>query len=146
MTIADHNPRDVIHHLIYLANQNDAVRAMLLTSTRAQPEAAPDIFSDYDVVLVLADIHPFFSDRSWLSDFGEVLVVYWYPIDPEPDYGIEQTGNVAQYTDGLKIDFRLWPVALLERIAQGPVLPPGLDAGATPLLVHHFKNNDPPNG
>lgn len=36
-----------------------------------------DILSDYDVILIVQDIHPFVTDRTWLNDFGDVLVVYW---------------------------------------------------------------------
>ena len=68
----------------------------------------------------LKDIHPFFEDRSWLEDFGEVLVVYWDPIYSDPDYGIEKFANVTQYADELKIDFTLWPVELLRKIIQAP--------------------------
>jgi len=85
-------------------------------------------------VLVVEDIRPFFEDHSWLYDFGEVLVAYWDPIYPDPDHGIEQTGNVVQYADGLKIDFSLWPVALLRRIVWASVLPDELDVGYTVLL------------
>lgn len=125
---------DVLRRLIRWADRREAVRAMLLTSTRAIPHAPVDTYSDYDVVLVVGDIGPFFVERTWLGDFGEVLVVYWDPIAPEPEYGVEQAGNVTQYADGLKIDFRLWPVALLQRIAQGPALPSELDAGYRVLL------------
>jgi len=107
---------------------------MLLTSTRANPSAPVDALSDYDVVLVVEDIHPLFTDRSWLEDFGEVLVAYWDPVYPEHDHGIEQTGNVTQYADGLKIDFRLWPIVLARRIAQSPVLLADLDVGYAVLL------------
>jgi aminoglycoside 6-adenylyltransferase len=107
---------------------------MLLTSTRANPHASVDAFSDYDVVLVVTDIHPFFEDRTWLQDFGPVLVVYWDPIHPAPDYGIEQVANVIQYKDGLHIDFTLWPVELMRRIAAAPVLPADLDVGYAILV------------
>jgi aminoglycoside 6-adenylyltransferase len=129
-----HHPDDVIRRLVRWAEQQGLVRAMLLTSTRAIPNAPLDVFSDYDVVLVVQDIHPFFEDRTWLHDFGEVLVVYWDPIHPAPDYGLEQVANVTQYAEGLKIDFTLWPVALLRRIAQASTLPADLDAGYTILL------------
>jgi aminoglycoside 6-adenylyltransferase len=132
--ITIHPPDEIILRLTLWADQNDSVRAILLTSTRAQPQATTDIYSDYDIVLVVMDIHELYRDPSWLSDFGEVLVVYWDPICPESDYGIEQTGNVTQYADGLKIDFRLWPVALMQRIAQASTLPPGLDAGYKVLV------------
>ncbi|HZS91078.1 MAG TPA: aminoglycoside 6-adenylyltransferase [Chloroflexota bacterium] len=132
--IVSHDPRDVVRRLVEWANGKDAVRAMLLTSTRANPHAPVDVFSDYDVVLVVEDIRPFFEDRSWLQDFGQVLVVYWDPIEPDPEYGIEQTGNVTYYADGLHIDFRLWPVALAQRIAQAPDLPARLDDGYAVLV------------
>jgi aminoglycoside 6-adenylyltransferase len=120
---------DVIRRLVRWADRQAAVRAMLLTSTRAIPHAAVDALSDYDVVLAVRDIRPFVADRGWLEDFGEVLVAYWDPIRPDPDHGLERLGNVTQYADGLKIDFNLWPVALLERIAGAPALPVELDAG-----------------
>lgn len=132
--IASYEPHEAVRDLIEWAHRREAVRAMLLTSTRAKPDATPDVFSDYDVVLVVTDVRPFFADRSWLQDFGDVLVAYWDQIDPDPDYGIEQTGNVIQYADGLKIDFRLWPVALMRRIAQAPALPADLDDGYTVLV------------
>jgi aminoglycoside 6-adenylyltransferase len=40
----------------------------------------------------------------------------------------------VQYASGLKIDFSLWPVALLERAAAAPALPQELDAGYRVLL------------
>lgn len=129
-----HQPDDVMRKLVQWAEQRDSVRAMLLTSTRAIPNAPVDVFSDYDVVLVVEDIHPFFEDRSWLEDFGDVLVVYWDPIHTEPDYGIEKVANVTQYADGLKIDFTLWPVELMRKILQAPALTAELDAGYRILL------------
>lgn len=120
---------DVIRRLIQWAEGHAAIRAVLLTSTRAVPNAALDAFSDYDVILMMRDIHPFVLDRGWLEAFGEVLVAYWDPIQPDPNYGIEYGGNIIQYADGLKIDFTLWPVSLLERIASASSLPAELDAG-----------------
>ena len=129
-----HHPDDVINRLIQWAEQRDSVRAMLLTSTRAVPNAPRDRYSDYDVILVVKDIHPFFEDRSWLDNFGDVLVAYWDPIHLDPDYSIEKVASVIQYADGLKIDFTLWPVELLQEIIQAPVLPAELDAGYRVLL------------
>jgi aminoglycoside 6-adenylyltransferase len=124
----------VIIKLIRWAEQQDAIRAMLLTSTRAVPNAPVDELSDYDVVLIVEDIHPFYDDRSWLEDFGEVLVAYWDPIYLDPDLGIEKFGNVTQYSDGLKIDFTLCHLEMLRKIVQAAALPAELDAGYRILL------------
>lgn len=131
-----HDPSVVISNLIQWATEQDSIRVMLLTSTRAVPvpNAPVDDFSDYDVVLIVEDIHPFHEERSWLSDFGEVLVAYWDPIYPDPDFGLEKFGNVTQYSDGLKIDFTLCTREMLQKIAQAPTLPAELDAGFRILL------------
>ncbi|HLO14813.1 MAG TPA: aminoglycoside 6-adenylyltransferase, partial [Anaerolineales bacterium] len=91
-------------------------------------------FSDYDIILVVEDLHPFHEERSWIEDFGEVLVTYWDPIHPELGYGSEKFGNVIQYADGLKIDFTLWPVELLRKIVVSGALTAELDAGYRVLL------------
>lgn len=127
---ADH----VEQNLIDWATARAPIRAVLITSTRAVPHARVDILSDYDVILVVEDIHPFVADRSWLQDFGDVLVVYWDPIHPDPVFGVDQIGNVTQYADGLKIDFTLWPVGLFQQIVAAPVLLDELDAGYRVLL------------
>jgi aminoglycoside 6-adenylyltransferase len=126
--------RDIIPRLIQWATARNPIRAVLLTSTRAIPDAPIDALSDYDVILIVQDVQPFVTDRRWLNDFGDVLVAYWDPLHPEPVFGIEQCGNVTQFADGLKIDFTLWPVALFQQIIAAPVLPAELDAGYRVLL------------
>ncbi|MFN8464081.1 MAG: aminoglycoside 6-adenylyltransferase [Caldilineaceae bacterium] len=125
---------EVLALLTEWAESQDPVRAMLLTSTRAVPRATVDRMSDYDVILVVQDIHPFHADRTWLQAFGDIVVGYWDPIHPAEGYGILTFGNVIQYVDGLKIDFTLWPVELLQRIVGESQLPTELDAGSLVLL------------
>jgi len=125
---------EVIRKLKPWAMQRESVRAMLLTSTRANPNATLDAFSDYDIILIVDDIHPYYQDRSWLGDFGDVLVAYWDPIYLAPEYALEVFGNVTQYVDGLKVDFTLWPIKLVRRIAEEDRLPADLDVGYTVLL------------
>jgi len=132
--IASQQAQDITRTIIQWATARIPIRAVLLTSTRAIPDAHIDALSDYDVILIVQDIHPFVAERMWLNDFGDVLVAYWDPIHPDPVFGIEQCGNVTQYADGLKIDFTLWPVALFQEIVAAPVLPAELDAGYRVLL------------
>jgi aminoglycoside 6-adenylyltransferase len=66
--IQDQN--EVLARLKEWGSGQDAVRAMLLTSTRAVPQAAVDRMSDYDVILVVRDIVPFHENRTWLQAFG----------------------------------------------------------------------------
>jgi aminoglycoside 6-adenylyltransferase len=132
--IHTHQPGEVLARLQEWADGQDAVRAMLLTSTRAIPHATVDRLSDYDVILIVREIRPFYEDRNWLQAFGAVLVGYWDPIQPAEEYGVQQFGNVIQYVDRLKIDFTLWPVVLLQRITAEPALTAELDAVYTVLI------------
>ncbi len=124
--------KEVIESLIQWAEHQPLVRAMLLTSSRAIPNAPVDVFSDYDVILAVLDVQPFYEDRTWLGNFGPVLVVYRDPL--EPYYGFPKSAYVTQYENGLKIDFTLWPVEILQRVAADPRLPDEFDAGYRILL------------
>jgi aminoglycoside 6-adenylyltransferase len=126
--------REVLETIIQWAKKKPEIRAVLLTSTRAVPNAPVDVLSDYDVILILEEIRPFVLDKTWLNDFGEVLVVYWDAIYPHSEFGDDCCGNVTQYVDGLKIDFTLWSVELLQKIVDASTLEPELDAGYKILL------------
>src|SRR6185295_3250054 len=134
----------VIQQLVQWAERQPLVCAVILTSSRAIPHAHTDAFSDYDVILALREIKSFYNDRSWLETFGSVLALYRDPLII--DRGIERSVYVTQYESGLKIDFSLWPVELLERIASEPELPPEFDAGYQVLLdkTHLTEGLHPP--
>ena len=125
---------DVLDRLCRWAQARESIRTVILTSTRAVAGASVDALSDYDVILVVRDIRPYVTERSWLDDFGEVLVAYWDPVQPDPIFGIDKCGNVVQYAQGLKIDFSLWPVGLFQKIAAAALPPAELEAGYRVLL------------
>src|SRR6185503_3361418 len=109
-------PDRILNQLVDWANQQQLIRAVILTSSRAIPNAALDLFSDYDVILVLRSIQPLYIDRTWLEVFGPVLTVYRDPLIE--DDGLKRSAYVVQYENGLKIDFSLWPVELLQRVTR----------------------------
>ncbi len=108
------------------------VHAVLLTSTRAITGTGSDLFSDYDIILVVDDVLPYYDHRDWLETFGHVLVLYRDPLITED--GTSRTCFVVQFEDGLKIDFCIWQVAYLQSIMSTPLLPPEFDAGYQVLL------------
>lgn len=116
------------------AADKEAVRAVLLTSNRAGPPGSHDALSDFDVVLVVRDVHPFHADRVWIGDFGVVLVTYWDALYADQETGLEIFANVVQYESGLRIDFTLWPVEKACRVGQTSELPAGLDVGYSVLV------------
>jgi aminoglycoside 6-adenylyltransferase len=117
----------ILDQLIDWANEQELIRAVILTSSRAIPHAALDLFSDYDVILVLRSIQPLYVDRTWLAVFGPVLTVYRDSLIDEN--GQKRSAYVVQYENGLKIDFNLWPVELLQQVTSNGRLPAEFDAG-----------------
>ena len=110
------------------------MRSLIITSTRAVPNAHVDAYSDYDVILVVDEVRPLVDDTSWLSDFGEVLLAYWDPLSANPSTGAEQVSSIINYTDGLKIDFGLWSRQHYADVTTGPAPNPELDAGYRVLV------------
>jgi aminoglycoside 6-adenylyltransferase len=124
--------KETLNRFVEWGSQHDTVRAMVLTSSFTTNKAPVDVLSDYDLILVVTDIHPFVKQTAWLGDFGPLLVHYADPILNQD--GLETSGFVVQYEDGLKIDFTMWPVDQLKRVAAAPELPEEFDAGYQVLL------------
>ncbi len=123
----------MIEKLMAWGEKQELVRAMVLTSSRAIPNHPyTDQYSDYDVILALRDVQPFHNDRQWLAAFGTVLAMYADPLYEED--GLSWSANVVQFEEGLKIDFTLWPVEMLQKVAQQDTLPAEFDAGYRVLL------------
>lgn len=122
----------IIQQLVSWGQALPTLRALILTSTRTTPQATPDLFSDYDVIVAVTELNPYLADEGWLEVFGPVLVLYRDPVRRE--YGLARFARITQYEDGLKIDFTVCPVEWVQRLAAEPVLPPDLDVGYRVLL------------
>ncbi|NDJ36560.1 MAG: aminoglycoside 6-adenylyltransferase [Chloroflexi bacterium] len=108
------------------ARAHDQVHAALLTSTRARPGAVLDPLSDYDIVLGVEAVRPFFTDRGWLEHFGRVLVLYRDPL--RRVCGYERFTYVNQY-EPHKIDFTVMETGLLRDLPASCALRDELDMG-----------------
>jgi len=114
--MSNQGEQPVIDKLTAWAKAKPDIRAVILTSSRAKPNATLDEFSDYDIIFVAEDIKPYLQDESWLDEFGRVLVVYRDPV--EIRFGFERFIRVTQYETGLKIDFTLAGGPVETRIAN----------------------------
>jgi aminoglycoside 6-adenylyltransferase len=128
----NNDEKAVIKKLVKWAKFKDDIRVLMLTSSRANPNEKLDEFSDYDVIFVAEDIKPYREDESWLNEYGQVLGVYRDPV--QKTYGFDKFTDVTQYESGLKIDFTLWPVGLLKKVASMKELPDYIDDGYKVLL------------
>jgi aminoglycoside 6-adenylyltransferase len=87
------------------AQNNELVRAALLTGSRANPNSQPDALSDYDIALYVTDLCPFQESDSWLSIFGTILVRW--PLVPCSTFDKNWLTRLILFDDGVRIDFQI---------------------------------------
>ena len=133
MEASNHDP--VLSRLTAWGQSREDVRVMILTSSRCNPAAPRDLFSDYDVILGVRCIAPYL-DESWLQDFGPVLVLWRDPV--KQNYGHDKFAYITQYETGLKIDFTVGPTAMIATLTaqaiQNGAVDKDLDVGYQVLL------------
>ena len=116
----------VLQRVVEWAEREPSVRAVVLTSTRARGDS--DELSDYDVIVAatepdrvaaeVADAYP-----GALARWGDESVVH----------GEQTRFRGVVYADGVKIDWTIWPDALLDLVAAEG-LSDALDVGYRVLL------------
>jgi aminoglycoside 6-adenylyltransferase len=122
---------EVLARLVAWGEAQPLVRAMVLTSSRAGPDGAVDVLSDYDLILAVTDADGFAQDRAWEAGYGDPMVRWG---DQGEVFGLVTYFRGIVYQDEAKIDYTIWPDTLLERVAQEPALPDMLDVGYRVLL------------
>lgn len=86
------------------AQGNDNVRAMILTSSRVDPNSKPDAFSDYDIEIYVSNIEPFMNDE-WLKFFDEIMVCW--PLKPMPTFDKNWITRLVHFKNKIRIDFQI---------------------------------------
>jgi aminoglycoside 6-adenylyltransferase len=122
---------DVLARLERWAREEPRVRALVLESSRAQERAPLDAFSDYDVLVAVEDADAFAADETWPSAFGTPLVRFR---DSGAVRGHTTYSRLVLYADGTKVDYLVWPAALLRELRGAQTLPEVLDWGCRPLV------------
>ena len=67
--------QELISQILHIANTNDLIRAVLLTGSRANPNAVKDRLMDFDVTYIVTQIDSFLRDKDWIDVFGERLIL-----------------------------------------------------------------------
>lgn len=123
--------QEVVDQLVAWGRAQPLIRAMILTSSRTRPDEPVDLLSDYDLILAVSEIRPFAFDDGWISKYGRPMVRWG---DQSEMYGLATYFRGVVYQNYVKIDYSIWPVELLERMAAASHLPDGLDVGYRVLL------------
>jgi aminoglycoside 6-adenylyltransferase len=129
----------VLERLVAWGSAEPAVRAMVLTSTRARDDGSADALSDYDVIVAVRGVDSFVATRGWAPAYGPPLVGWG---DEHELYGATTYFRGVVYPDGVRIDWTLWPDTLIERVAAAEDLPDDLDVGHRVLLDKDGRTSD----
>ncbi len=106
----------VLDQVLDFAAADARIRAVLLNGSRVNPAHAPDLLSDYDVLLSVTEVESFAADEGWLAHFGDVLILQ-RPTNPPP-----QVAWLVIFTDGARIDFTVSPATQIGRDAHADSL------------------------
>ena len=62
--------------ILRTAREDDRILAVMMSGSRADPDAPKDMYMDYDIVYLVKDVKPFRNNREWLEDkFGRIAVM-----------------------------------------------------------------------
>jgi aminoglycoside 6-adenylyltransferase len=123
--------KDVVDKLVVWGTTHPLIRAMILTSSRTRPDGPVDLLSDYDLILGVSEVETFSFDDAWIFDYGKPMVRWG---DQGEMHGLATYFRGVVYQSYIKIDYSIWPMELLERIAASASLPDQLDVGYRVLL------------
>ena len=129
--------RDMAMEVTDWARDNENVRVMILTSTRANPNAPVDILSDYDIKLFVKDLQPFLEGDKWLETFGEIMVRDPYrPVEFESKQCV---WRLVMFKDAPRIDFHINLLEVLEAdISPDRDPPPAPARGSASELPEYY--------
>lgn len=121
-----------------VARSDGRIRALTLEGSRANPNAAPDAWQDYDITFLVTDVGSFTRSDEWLRRFGDIVLMQ----KPEamdlfpPDFPEGWFSYLMLFSDGAKIDLTLVPCEDAEAyFAQDPLIRVLLDKdGICPAL------------
>ncbi len=89
------------------ASAHPDILAAYLNGSRTNPSAPRDLYQDYDLVYVTADIQRYIHDKSWISYFGEIAVMQepdcseLFPSERDPSLAY---AFLMQFQNGDRID------------------------------------------
>ena len=102
-------PEEILKLVLNISNEDDNIRAVLMTGSRANPDGPVDIYQDFDIVYFVKDIKPYWDNDAWIEDkFGKPAFMQ----KPESMSLIppDNNGNYAylmMFPDGNRIDLQI---------------------------------------
>ena len=93
--------------ILGVAQADERIRSVLLSGSRANPEAPKDCYQDYDIAFFVTDIASFYNRPDWaVEHFGRPLMMQM----PEAMRGAGGDGNffyLMLFPDGVRLDLSI---------------------------------------
>jgi len=110
--------KEMLELIVGVATADERIRAAILNGSRANPNAAKDVFQDYDVVYFVNRLETFTENHGWIDVFGERIILQMPDEMRLPGYENDSRKKAFAYLmrlkDGNRIDLTLFPIGALE--------------------------------
>jgi aminoglycoside 6-adenylyltransferase len=67
--------QEMLDLIVRTAQDDERIRAVVMSGSRANPNAPRDIFQDFDVVYLVTDVASFVDDPGWIERFGGIMIL-----------------------------------------------------------------------
>lgn len=69
-------PDEIIKLILDIANDDDNIRAVIMTGSRANQDCPADIYQDFDIVYFVRDVKPYWDNTKWVEEkYGKPIVM-----------------------------------------------------------------------
>lgn len=79
------NEKQVLKQNLDFSNNDVNIRAVIMNGSRVNPYIKKDIFCDYDIVYVVNEPKKYSENRSWISYFGELVILQFNRAEQVPE-------------------------------------------------------------
>lgn len=97
--------KEMMSTIMNWANNDEAVRTVIMTSSRTSIKSKIDFLSDYDIEVYTSDIEGFKKNDDWLDEFGDVMVRW--PLKPKSTGDEDWITRLIIFDDRNRIDFQI---------------------------------------
>jgi len=110
------NEDSILLKLIFYAENDPRVRAMVLFGSRAREEKKADRFSDYDLIFFVSDVDYFVHSDEWLRGIAEPGISFF------ENTAVQDYERRVFFDDAMDMDFLFYNVKDVERITADPII------------------------
>jgi aminoglycoside 6-adenylyltransferase len=112
------NQTEMLELILTFAREDERIRAVIMNGSRVNPDIPRDIFQDYDIVFIVSSVSGFVHDRSWIEQFGQLIIMQTPDEMDNPSRDDDDKFTFLMlFSDGNRIDLTFYPAA---RMADFP--------------------------